>query len=226
MYISRVKINNLFTPEMAYLMGVFQSDGCLYLFRDHKRNKKAFRLNVCGNLKSLPMIIKFRDILCKYFDKRVSIEKRENLFRIQTSINSILHYLSEIGINSKSKFPEWVTSDIKSFSAYIAGIVDGDGNICIKRPLYPQCRIRITNDKFDPNLIYNIEKLFCCETNTRNVFSNVIIKGREVNGKVIDLDFYVSRKNVHIIKQFVYPFIQIVHKREALENYFNYLNSN
>ena len=59
MELQKMKINS----NVAYLIGVLHSDGCIYRFHDKKRNRTQIRLNLTVGEKSLPMSRKFQKIL-------------------------------------------------------------------------------------------------------------------------------------------------------------------
>ena len=79
--------------NIAYFIGVLHSDGCIYVFNDKKRNRKQIRLNLTVGNKSIPMALKFKNILKDYFSKTVNLRKVPNKssYVIQTSINRVWH---------------------------------------------------------------------------------------------------------------------------------------
>ena len=218
--------SNLNNKDIAYFLGAFQSDGWFYTFRDKKRNKICHRLSICGNKKSLPMIKKFQFVLNKYFQKNVSIElRKDNAFYIQASVNRVRETLFKLGIGSKVDVHKWIVRN-SWFGAYLAGIIDGDGDISIKRPQYPQCAIRITSGERLHQLKFNIEKMLNCSSHFTKIERDSIIDGRKVHGEGFTLTFYVSPKNMDFIKKYVYPYIQIEHKRKKLEDFFKLKQNN
>lgn len=108
--------------------------------------------------------------------------------------------------------PSWINSR-KFFGPYVAGVIDGDGNVRIKRPEYPQCYVDITSAPEPKELQVAVEKYLNCSSSYRH-------KERG-NNSWYRLQFLVSSKNIDIVKEFVYPHIQIKHKREAMEKYFD-----
>ena len=80
---------------------------------------------------------------------------------MQTSINKlkILH-------DTKNNIPAFIKSDYNIFTAYLAGIIDGDGHIKIKNNkdrIIPQCLIRITADRPLMEIGDLIEKFYSCK---------------------------------------------------------------
>lgn len=107
--------------------------------------------------------------------------------------------------------PSWIDHE-KFFGPYIAGVIDGDGSIRIKRPEYPQCYVDITSASEPEELRIAIENYLNCFSSFRHV--------KRGDESWYRLQFLVSKKNVEVIEKFVYPHIQIKHKREVLEKYF------
>jgi len=217
--------------NIAYFIGVLHSDATLYVFNDRKRNRVQHRFRLEVGKKSLPMVTKIQQILKKEFGRKLKIqflERREygsKYFYLQTSINKLLPAFSEIGIDKKS-IPKWISSDFKMFCAYLAGVIDGDGDVCIKRPKYPQCRIRITSGKRLEILRELVMKHMGCSLWIEKVYieSFIGIPPRRISGYGFRHCFYVSSKNIENIKRFVYPNIQIEHKRKSLERFFEMKN--
>jgi hypothetical protein len=92
------------------------------------------------------------------------------------------------------------------FFAYLAGMIDGDGNVCIKRPSYPQCRITITSEFMLPELKSHIERFLGCKVNYY----------KYKNRNAYNIDFYISPKNFAKARERLYPNMTINHKKEAL----------
>lgn len=223
-----VKIMN---ENIAYFIGVLHSDATLYVFNDKKRNRIQHRFGLEVEEKSLPMVARIQQILKQEFNRNVKIhfkgisEYGTKIFYLQTSINNLLPTFSRIGINKKS-IPKWISSDFKMFCVYLAGVIDGDGDVCIKRPKYPQCRIRITSGKILESLKSLVVKHIGCSLWIEKVFieSFIGVPPRRISGWGFRHCFYVSSKNIEIIRKFVYPNIQIKHKRQLLERFFKIKN--
>lgn len=193
--------------EIAYLIGVVQSDGYIYTFKDKKHKKTYLRLVFNVSKSSLPMLKKVQTILKNYFNKKIKIHKRnnKNSYYLQASIKRCSEIFNILGIK-KTGIPEWILSDINLFGGYLAGLIDGDGNICIKRPKYPQCRIKITDRIRRDDLKEKIQDFFGCSAH--------IYYERAYN-----VEFYVSKKNSEDIIKYVYPHLQLENKRKVLESY-------
>lgn len=124
----------------------------------------------------------------------------------------------KIDFSDPPKPPKWITDSPKFFGSYLAGLIDSDGNIGIKRKKYPQCRIRITSDHHQDELKLAIEKILNCKASIED-------KGRFVEEwgggwyPGYDLIFLVSKKNWKILKENTVPFIAIPRKRTVVEKY-------
>jgi hypothetical protein len=198
--------------DLAYLLGVFQSDGCYWKFYNKKTNKLVHRLGFYGNEKSLPMLEKAQTVLKKEFRRSLAINARKDKknFYIQTSINSDLGVFERLGfLSPKSHTPQWISKNEEIFFSYLAGMIDGDGNICIKRPSYPQCRVTITSEFMLPELKSNIEKFLRCKVNYY----------KYKNRNAYNIDFYISPRNAKITKDKLYPNLAINHKRKTLSKF-------
>lgn len=203
--------------NIAYFIGVLHSDGCIYIFNDKKRNKKQIRLILGIGSKSIPMALKFKKILFDYFGRTVNLRKIPNrdAYAIQTSINSIWHIFENW---DNMKIPKQIGKNKVIFSAYLAGLIDGDGNIKIKHNtkdrIIPQCIIRISNNRKLIKIKILIENHLNCKVHFEYK------KGT----KGVDTCFYISKKNIKFIEDYIYPHIVLPHKMERLEKFFKMKN--
>ncbi|MEM3455198.1 MAG: LAGLIDADG family homing endonuclease [Candidatus Micrarchaeia archaeon] len=190
--------------DIAYFIGVLHSDGYIYTFHDKKSNKNYLRIVFNVSEKSLPMIQRVQTILQTQFGKWTKIQKRrrQEIYYLQTSIKRSATLFNSLGIK-KGFLPKWIFSDNSLFGSYLAGLIDGDGNICIKRPKHPQCRIKITDSIKQEKLKQKIEKILGCYV---GVYYD----------RAYNIEFYVSKKNIEFVKRFIYPAIQIPHKKNTL----------
>jgi len=222
----------LLNENISYLIGVLHTDGCIYKFYDKKENRIRHRFSIYVEEKSVPMVEKVQNVLSKEFQRNVKILSRgkneygNNCFYLQTGINKLLPTFSLLGI-SKNTLPLEIHQDKKLFCAYLSGVIDGDGNICIKRPQYPQCRIRIATGKKIKYLKTLIEEHLNCKCFVNKVIVDSVIgvPPRKVHGECFYYDFYLSSKNYNEFKNLVYPFIQIKHKKKVIERFFKIKDS-
>ena len=214
--------------NICYLTGVLQTDGCIYKFEDKKRNKIIHRFRIKVSKKSLPMLSKIKEILKQEFDRDVSVlklginEYGKEVFSLEANITSLLPKFEKLGI-SKKILSNSIISNKKNFCAYLAGVIDGDGNICIKRPEYPQCRIKITSESKNELLKKLIEKYLNCKSWTEISISRYkgLVGVKKKNGFAFNQCFYVSPKNLLIFRNFVRPYIQISYKKATLDKFFS-----
>ena len=163
----------------------------------------------------------FKTIFNKEFRKNVTILKRRDreLFVIQTSVNKLLKTLNYLEIIPK-KFhaPKWI-NNLNLFGAYLAGLIDGDGDVRIRRKNYPQCAIRITKGVKDIILIDQIKNFLNCNVSCYHVTTKSILNGRKIIGRAFRIEFLVSSKNKELFKLYLLPFLRIVHKKQIIFNY-------
>lgn len=217
----------LLNCEISYFIGVLHSDGCIYNFYDKKDKFIRHRFSIGVEEKSLPMVEKVQKIMKEQFKRNVKILSRgkneygNNCFYLQTGINRLLPRFSLLEIN-KNFLPKTIMHNKKLFCAYLAGLIDGDGTICIKRPKYPQCNIRIASEKNSKYLKILIEKFLNCKCWINKVIVDSLMGKplRKVHGSCFNYNFYLSSKNLKDFKDNVYPFIQIKHKKNIIEKFF------
>ena len=203
--------NVTINEDVAYLMGVLQSDGCIYNFYDKKRKKMYTRLILTVAPKSLPMAIRFQKILSQYFGITVNLRNIPNThyYRIQASINRLKDNFANL---KNEHLLEPVRCNISLFGAYLAGLIDGDGHIKIKNNhdrIFPQCVVRISEDHPMYTVNYLLKKFFDCNSHFE----------KDANSRCIDTCFYISEKNIHLFYKYVYPHITLKHKIERLNTF-------
>ena len=204
--------NITINADIAYLIGVLQSDGCIYEFYDKKRNRKQIRLNLTIGEKSFPMSEKFKCILEKSLGIHVNIRKSpsaKNAYIIQTSINRTAHIFREW---KKEELDNEISNRIDLFGAYLAGLIDGDGHIKIKNNhdrRIPQCMVRIAEDRPMKTLQHLILKFFNCKTHFE----------KNADSKCVETCFYLSKKNSILFYKYVYTHLTLKHKIERLNQF-------
>lgn len=205
--------------NIAYLIGVIQSDGCIYKFHDKKANRIRNRFRLVVSPKSLRMLLNVKDCFEKEFNRSIKISKNLRLGRTYYSLslefNKLAKKFQTLQIQ-KNFIPSWIVENKKLFFPYLAGLIDGDGSINIHRPSYPQCRIRITDGKSNKELLTLVEKYLNCKPwlekiPNKNAYHHV---------------FCVSPKNATVIKNELLPLLQLEHKKTKLENFIQTLDMN
>jgi hypothetical protein len=215
-------IINLKCPEIAYFIGVVQTDGSFSVYNVKKYNKiyKRADFGIQGSIASLPMIVNFCRILDKYFDRRISISKvSRGMYDAHTSINTLLSLFKKLEILPRRlSVPSWTRNDVKLFGSYLAGLIDGDGDVRVKRPKYPQYAIRISSEENPHALREIIAKFFKCGVHFKRYKKRGIFPdGRIVIGHCYELEFYITYKNILNIKRYILPYITIKHKKELIK---------
>jgi len=204
-------LNLNFDENISYFIGVLHSDGCIYLFNDKKRNKIQIRLTLKIGERSIPMALKFQKVLFDYFNRTVNLRKlpNRNAYCIQTSINRDWDIFKDW---NKGKIPEDIKINKISFGAYLAGLIDGDGHIKIKKNkdrIIPQCVIRIADNKPLIEVGILIEKYLKC--NVHFVYQK--------ENKCVETCFYVSKKNINFVRDYILPHIELTHKIHSLKKF-------
>ncbi|MGV8171782.1 MAG: LAGLIDADG family homing endonuclease [Candidatus Woesearchaeota archaeon] len=205
--------NIIITEDIAYLIGVLQSDGCIYNFYDKKEGRNRIRLSLGVGKNSLPMSEKFKQTLEKILGIHVNIRKSpaaKNAYIIQTSINRTACIFIDW---KKEALNNEIRSQIELFGAYLAGLIDGDGHIQIKHNRdrkIPQCRIEIAEDRPMKTVQHLLNKFFGCEAHFEKCRTS----------QCVETCFYVSKKNIKLLILYVYPHLTITHKKETLQEFF------
>jgi hypothetical protein len=211
--------------RVAYFIGALQSDGTFHLFKDKKRKRKVYRIRFQVGEKSLPMLKYLQQIFAIDFDRKLKInfdgvnDYGTKIYTLGTSVNELLPQLSALGVH-KYKIAKEIATNKRLFCTYLAGLIDGDGDICIKRPKYPQCEIRITAGKPMYKVKQLISHFLDCGVRIEKIEGNSIIEGRLVHSTGCRHCFYLSSKNFYDFIRYVYPHIQIDHKRKVLQKFF------
>jgi hypothetical protein len=199
------------SEELAYWIGVVQTDGCLNVYHDKRRNKTCMRISVDVGKKSLPMLEKFRNISETNLGSKIRIYKCKNeVFKCTLGAKKFTKIFKQLDINLSDPPtpPFWTLNNDEFFGAYLAGIIDGDGSINIIRQNL-KGRIRIFSQNKQDQLIKDIRNILNCSVNTR--FSN----------GCYHLEFKISSKNYKFLKSFFLKHLTITHKRIKLENFLN-----
>ncbi len=215
------ELNSKIKPsaDLAYWVGVAQTDG--YLKKQYVKRVKITRYYVkVGVVTSLPMIKKFRKISKnKLFRSNSLFKDKRGYTHFQISVKRLLPVFEKLDINFSDppKPPIWCLENLQFFGAYLAGVIDGDGDVRIKRPEYPQCAIRICSSKPQYELQKAVNKIFCCSSNIiRDQRWKLMPQGKYYFLTAYNFEFLVSRKNYFLVSKFIVPNMAMPHKRKKL----------
>jgi hypothetical protein len=167
----------------------------------------------------------FREISYKVFQRKIGIFKEHDreVWGCVLSVKNLLYTFDELDITFGDPPipPAWSLCDNSLFGAYLAGIIDGDGDVRIKRKSYPQCAIRITSGKIQEILIDSVKKILNCGVSASYREKISELDGRTIAGHENVLEFYVSSKNYAFMMDYVIPYLKISYKKNKIENYIN-----
>ena len=206
--------------ELAYFVGVLHSDGCIYTWNDKKHHRKVNVLLINVGKLSLPMLFKVQKIFKQVFKRDIKIlNHKYDTLVFDAKINRLMPFFKELEI-IKNGIPEWIKSNKIFFCSYLAGLIDGDGNVKITKPRYKQCRVTIiSGDKL--NLKRLIMKYLKCKMWIEQINKpSTLPSGKKILPNAKRYCFCVSSKNMSTFRKHVYSEMQILHKRRTIENYF------
>jgi hypothetical protein len=213
-------MNSKFCKQnFAYWLGVVQSDGYLKIYK----GRPLISLHVGKN--SLPMFKRFIDVSREIFNIKGSSYTYSDTsgrpyYLYRFGAKKIIPLFEKPKIALKGFIPPvHFLKNKKLFGAYLGGIIDGDGNVRISRPKYPQCYVRIFSSNYPKELIESIKSNLTCSVNYREVRKRGKIFGRIVNGVNRRLEFRVIPKNFDYFDKFIVPFIAIDYKRSKIIEY-------
>lgn len=210
------------SEELAYWVGVAQSDGCLKFYKNKNTGIVDARVSLHVAEKSVPMSLEFQRVSSNILGRHSKIWKgRGHLYYFHIGVRKILDSLMglDIRFGDPPTPPSWCLQRLDYFGAYIAGVIDGDGMVKIIGHRYPQCKIKITSGVEQKDLARCIMNMFGCWVGIYERRHTSMIGERLVSGHGYELEFYVSRKNMASFANFVLPHLELKHKRDKLENY-------
>lgn len=209
--------------DLAYWMGVVQTDGYFKKVFYKKRKVYKYFISLTVGQCSLEMLLKFARLSRKLFGIKGSIwvDKKRKSTSFTFGCKNLLDLFNYINIDFSDppKPPKWIENDLSCFGAYLAGIIDGDGNVEIKRPKYPQCMIRIYSSEIQKELKAILLSNLKCGVCQYSSINHSILGGREINGIEYITQFYISPKNFAFFNNYVLRNIAIKRKRDKLYKY-------
>ena len=211
------------STELAYWVGVVQSDGSLKIYNEKGRKNPRYRISLSVSKESLPMLIKSQRICKDVFNRNIKIfkSKTREIWNLNIRIKSLLKLFHKLDIKFNRSFspPKWCSESPEFFGAYLAGVIDGDGNVTVKRRKYPQCLVRIFSGQREEKLANEIRRtLGCCVSIYKKDEKRYFAKeNRVIDGTWFELNFLISSKNYKFIENFVLSNIMLPHKKERIK---------
>lgn len=209
------------SEELAYWTGIAQSDGWLY--HEKRRERSSFEVGLRVGRRSLPMMLKFQRLSKTLFlrDAKITKVKYREAWDFAIGAKNLLHLFEkwDIRFGDPPKPPIWCLYEPRFFGSYLAGIIDGDGDIRIKRPKYPQCIIRIHSGRKQEDLSKAITELLRCSVYITPRRRIVEFKGRIIRGLCFDLEFCVSSKSSEFVRTYILPKMTLQHKSQKLSEF-------
>ena len=202
-------------PGLLYWAGLVQTDGHIRL--DKKGEIRAIEFNN-DNMRLMTEFCKTCKDLFEVYPKINKRKDRNSYYAGIYTVENKISVIKGIDFNDPPKPPEISKLNNKIFGAYLAGVIDGDGDVRIKRKNYPQCVIRITSGKSQEELKNSIEMLLNCKVSItrRQRFR----EGKQWK-KWYALEFYVSYKNSNFIEKYILPYLLSKHKSGKLKTFLN-----
>ncbi len=211
--------------DLAYWIGVVQTDGYFKKYFPKNRVKPVYSMVLHVGHCSMPMLVKFREISKRIFIIKGSTYRfnRDNSIAFKFGINKFITLFEELNIDFSDppKPPKWIVNDSSFFGAYLAGVIDGDGDVRIRRPRYPQCVIRINSGSFAEDLLSSIKSKLNINASISKKFNENIYQGRKISGYGYRLEFCVSSKNFEFFEQYVLDNIALTYKKDKIQNFLN-----
>lgn len=216
------------STNLAYWVGVVQSDGYFKKQYNKKRGIYRYYISLTVGKCSAEMLQKFRELSRLLWSIKGSTweDKKRNSINYHFGCKNLIHLFKYLCIDFSDppEPPQWILDKNELFGAYLAGILDGDGNVNTKRPKYPQCMIRIYSSKEQLTLMEAIKKILNCCACQYFEYNESYIGDRLIKGKASVLQFYVSSKNSKFFTDYIVSHMAISKKRDVIKNYI--LNKN
>ena len=211
------------SKELSYWIGVVQTDGSFKRMYNKKRKVNLYRISLEVSQKSVPMLLKFKTFSEELFGvkKKTWFNRKRSTTEYAFGCKNLVPLFEQLNINFNDppQPPNWIINNQEFFGAYLAGVIDGDGDVRITRPKYPQCKIRINSGSFQEELQNSLVKVLNIGVSSSVNSGMRKIGSRTFKGTSYRLEFYVSSRNFQFFINEVLPFMQISEKREIVLNY-------
>ncbi len=210
------------SSELAYWIGVVQTDGSLYKYSEKGRRMVRHMISFEVSKNSLPMLIKFKELSELIFKRKSGIWRtKRSSFAFHIRVTALIETFKSLDIKFKDppRPSLWIVEKPEFLGAYLSGVIDGDGDVRIKRQKYPQCAIRISSGHTQTKLQDVLEKKLKCGTSISKVCKKSYLSGRVIEGSAYSLEFLVSSKTYEFFKEFILPYIQLNYKKMIIKEY-------
>ncbi len=211
--------------DLAYWLGALHSDGkrTSYISKKNGNDFRVFEISLAVGEKSLPMLERFAENFDSSLGRKLKIHRfSDGRYKVGTSVKCLLEPLENLEIRFRDMtIPLWISQNPFLFGTYLAGVIDGDGDIRSRgySRKTPQCCIRISNGKPNYALRNAIQMNMNCKVSMYWQSKSHVYYGRIIRGSWWTIEFVVSKKNVDWLKNYLLPRIAIPHKRLKLEKY-------
>ena len=121
------EIKTVPSEELAYWLGVAQSDGSLVKYLRKGRTEPNYKISLEVAKNSMPMITKFTELSKELFRRKSAIWKtKRGGFSMHIGITGLIEIFKDLDMIFKDppKPPYWCSGG-KLFGAYLAGLIDG-----------------------------------------------------------------------------------------------------
>jgi len=206
--------------DVAYFIGAAQSDGCLYSYLDRGYSRSRIYFHVSKY--SLPMLRKVKEVSGLFGTKANITKNTTNGFCFSFDLKKCFSLFKkfDLKIVDPPIPPRWASSK-KFFGAYLAGLIDGDGNIRVKNRFgrYRSCSVRIFSKNKPTVLASAIRKTCDCSVRISPVITNGYFHGKSVHGTCFESEFYISKKTYSFILNFILPYLTISKKVNIVKSF-------
>ncbi|MBI4152551.1 hypothetical protein HY495_02470 [Candidatus Woesearchaeota archaeon] len=211
------------SPDLAYWVGVIQTDGYFkkQFVKSEGVTRYLIRLNV--GYSSIEMLDKFRSLSQLLFSIKGNTwhNTKRNDITFQFGAKNLMGLFSSLDIDFSDppKPPLWILGRKEFFGAYLAGVIDGDGDVSIRRPIYPQCAVRINSGSPCNALALGIQQFMNVGVSIHFKSNISFLNGRKIMGSGYVLEFYISPKNFCFFLEYVLKEMAITRKSLKIKGY-------
>lgn len=226
MKFNQKSINNFKNIDLAYWIGVAQTDG--YFKKQFVKSIKVMKYYIVLGVgkKSLPMLDKFIEISQKTFNIKGSMFKSLSYdkflkYEYKFGCKNLLNLFKSLELRFSEPImpPSWILEFPELFGAYLAGVIDGDGDVRVTRPKYLQCQIRISTSKKPVILIKYLKNFLNCGISSKYRKRNCKLGNKEFIGGCYETEFKVSKKNYDFVNKYILNNLALIYKEDKIKDF-------